>query len=364
MRFLISLATSIGLIISGLFLPVSAQPAGAMGEHFIYIVESGDTLSDLSGLFTHGSMPWQQMQQLNQVSDEMRLPIGQSIKIPFTQIPVVTTEASVVHFKGQVWINNDPVKKNQTLKAGDLILTGSNGYLTLKLEDQSTLILPNNSQLLIKQLNAFEKSRLTDAILELQEGTIESRVAPNDTGVGRFEIHTPQSITGVRGTDLRVHSINNSSRTEVLTGKVQLNTAKANYQDLLQAQGANVNADGSFTISPLLPAPVLTEPIRGKQGWQTSLAPMAQADYYVVQIALEADGSSVVRRYVIDANQLTIPLSPSGPGIHYAFIRAVDKNGLMGLDASLSFPGQGVLISRDGAPIVSSDGQAILLKNF
>lgn len=363
-RFSFFLVTSFSLLLSSLFSSVWAQPSGAMGEHFIYLVEPGDTLSDLSERYTHGSMQWQQIQQLNQISDEMRLPIGRSIKIPFTQIPVVTTEASVVHFKGQVWINHEPIKNSLNLKTGDVIRTGSDGFLTLKLQDQSTLVLPNNSQLQIKQLNAFERSRLTDAILELQEGSVESHVSPDGNGVGRFEIHTPQSITGVRGTNLRVHAVNNVSRTEVLTGKAHLNTAKINYQNIPQAQGANVRSDGSYTIVPLLPAPVVSQPIRGRQGWQTTIIPIPQADHYVVQIALQADGASVVRRYEIDTNQLTIALASTGPGIHYAFIRAVDKDGLMGIDASLAFPGQDVLISRNGAPIVSSDGQAILLTDY
>lgn len=364
MRFLLSLTTSLCLLLSGITSPLFAQPSGAMGEHFIYLIESGDTLSELSDLFTNRSMHWRQMQELNQVSDELRLPIGKSIKIPFTHIPVVATQTSVVHFKGPVWINDKAVQNDQDLKTGDVIRTGLNGFVTLELEDNSKLILPSNSQLEIKQLNAFERTRLTDAILELQEGSLESQVAPENNGVGRFEIHTPQSITGVRGTNLRVHALNDQSRTELLTGKAHFTTAQVNYQSLFQAQGANIGADGSYQILPLLPAPVTTEPIRGKQGWQTTLSPIPQADHYVVQIALEADGSSVVRRYEIDATELTVPLFPSGPGIHYAFIRAVDENGLMGIDASLSFPGQGVLVSRNGAPIVTQDGQAVLLTDY
>lgn len=367
MRALFSLPLLLALALSNAFIPANAQPSGAMGENFIYLVESGDTLSDLSELYTARSANWRELQGLNQVSDELQLPIAKELKIPFRMIPVVATEAVITHSKGDVWINESAIKNNQTLKAGDVVRTGATGFITLQLEDKSTLSLPNNSQLYIKQLNAFERTQLIDAILELQEGTVESRVAPEQPGVGRFEINTPISITGVRGTDLRVHTSAETARTELITGKAHLNTAQTRYQNLLQAQGANIKTDGSYAIVPLLPAPALTEPVRTSQGWQTTITPVTDADHYVVQIALAADGTSLVSRSEIspsnktDDESLTVILTPSGPGKHYAFIRAVDENGLMGIDAALSFPGQGVLISRDGAPVLSSNNQPILL---
>ena len=342
-----------------------AQPSGAMGDNFIYLVESGDTLSELSELYTTRSASWRELQGLNQIPNELDLPIAKALSIPFNMIPVVAAEASISHSKGEVWVNNSAAQREQRLQAGDVIRTGNNGFITLLLEDQSTISLPNNSQLYIKQLNTFERARLIDAILELQQGSVESRVAPDNTGVGRFEINTPVSVTGVRGTNLRVHTTEQMARTELITGKAHLNTStQTNYQNLLQAQGANIHADGSYAIWPLLPAPALTEPVRGKQGWQTTITPVEGATHYVVQIALAADGTALVRSDEVPAEELTVPLQPSGAGQHYAFIRAVDERGLMGIDAALSFPGQGVLISSDGAPILSSDGQAVLLTDY
>lgn len=358
------LFTVITLAISSLFATVHAEPSGAMGENFIYLVEPGDTLSDLSELYATRAAQWREIQKLNEVDNEFKLSIGKALKIPFSMIPVIATEAMITHSKGEVWVNDNLVAKAQGLKAGDTIRTGKTGFVTLQLEDQSTLTLPNNSELYIKQLNAFERTRLTDAILELQAGSIESRVAPEKTGVGRFEIHTPMSITGVRGTNLRVHAEPDSTRTELITGKAHLNTAQANYQTLQQAQGASIRLDGSYTISPLLPAPTVTEPVRGGQGWQTVISPVDQAQHYVVRIALDPKGSTLVNHFNIPTNttdSLTIALPSSGPGMHYAFIRAVDANGLMGVDTSVSFLGQSVLVSSDGSAVVSSDGQAILL---
>lgn len=341
-----------------------AQPAGAKDDYFIYFVEAGDTLSELSELYTTRSSHWRHLQQLNQVEDEMRLPIGKELKIPFDLIPVIATEATLVHYKGDVKINHQSATKHTRLKAGDIINTGSRGFATLQLEDGSTLTLPPQSQLYLKQLNAFERARISDAILELQQGSIESHVAPNNTGVGRFEIHTPISITGIRGTNLRVHTTEARTQTELLSGKAHIDRPEQRFQMLSNGYGANISADGKTAITALLPAPQLTLPKRGPKGWQTELIPVSGAQAYLVQVALSENGSQAVQRFTVPADQNIVYLRPSGPGEHYAFVRAIDEHGLMGLDAMVSYPGQGVLISTDGSPVVSGDGQPILLTDY
>lgn len=341
-----------------------AEPAGAIGNNFIYIVEPGDTLSELATRYTTRSEVWRQLQKINNVHDELALPIGKQLQVPFPLIPVVATGAELTHTQGSVWVNERPTSRAQLLKAGDSIRTGANGFATLKLEDQSTLSLPNNSQLHIRQLNAFERARLTDAILELQAGTVESRVAPEHTGVGRFEIHTPLSVTGVRGTDLRIHTAHGIAMTELLSGKAHYDTSTQQHLNLKATQGVSIQADGTSQIVPLLTAPSITAPEQGRQGWQVSLDPIVGAQYYVVQISLDPEGSQLVKHYEVPATQTFIPLLSSGAGDHYAFIRAVDKDGLMGLDATTTFPGQLTLVSSDGSSVTSGFGSPILLNTY
>lgn len=341
-----------------------AQPAGAVKDNFIYLVEPGDTLSDIADLYTTRSTLWRQLQQLNHIEDETRLPIGKELKIPLRLIPVVAIEAKLVHRRGNVQINGATAPADYELQAGDTISTGPTGFATLLLEDQSTLTLPPDSQLHIKSLNAFERARLSDAVLELQSGSIETRVAPENTGVGRFEIHTPISLTGVRGTNLRVHADSTQSRTELLTGKAYVDTSSEPLKPLQKGYGANINADGSLRVVPLLAAPALRSPEQGRQGWYTEITPVEKASYYSIQISLSADGSQLVQRYNVPNDTTFLPLRSSGPGEHYVYVRAVDENGLIGLDAHISFPGRSVLSATDGSAILSSDGQAVLLNEY
>lgn len=364
MRFSSLLPVVLSLSLAFSISTASAQPAGTVNDNFIYLVESGDTLSDIAELYTTRSTLWRQLQQLNHVEDETRLPIGKELKIPLRLIPVVAIEAKLVHSRGQVQVNGASALTNYKLQTGDTITTGSTGFATLLLEDQSTLTLPPNSQLHIKNLNAFERARLSDAILELQSGSIETRVAPENTGVGRFEIHTPISITGVRGTNLRVHADSVQSRTELLTGKAHIDTDSEKLKPLQKGYGVNINMDGSSLVVPLLPAPQLSTPEQGRQGWYTEITPIEKASFYIIQVSLSADGSQPVQRYTAPHNTTTLPLRASGPGEHYVYVRAVDENGLMGLDAHVSFPGRAILSATDGSAILSSDGQAVFLNEY
>lgn len=363
-----NLPSSLRSVVFGLYIALGmsalfAQPAGTVNDNFIYLVEPGDTLSEIAELYTTRSALWRQLQQLNHIEDDTRLPIGKELKIPLNLIPVVAIEAKLVHSRGNVKINGAAASADYGLQAGDVITTGTTGFATLQLEDQSTLTLPPNSQLRIKNVNAFERARLSDAVLELQAGSIETRVAPGNSGVGRFEIHTPISVTGVRGTNLRVHTSASQSRTELLTGKAHID-ANRSVQTLPKGYGVSINEDGSSLMTPLLPAPTLSEPVQGPQGWSTQLGPVPLAAYYTVQVGLTADGSQPVQRYTLAADTTSISLRASGPGEHFAYVRAVDENGLMGLDAHVSFPGRAILSASDGSPILSSDGQAVFLNEY
>lgn len=342
-----------------------AQPAGAIGDDFIYTVESGDTLIDLSELYTNSPNSWRELQSINAINDPKLLPIGKQLHIPFTLIPVVDITARLTHMKGEVWVNDKLAQPNHPLQAGDVIRTGGNGYVTLLLEDQSTLTLPSNSQLRLKQLNVFKRSRINDTIIELEQGSIETRVAPEKNGVGRFEIHTPLSVTGVRGTNLRVHTSERQNHIELLTGAAHLQSAQLNYAPLDKEYGASLTADGTYQFSPLLPAPQISEAQRGKNGWQLTIEPTNHSvDHYLVSIALDEFGAQVVNRYTASATDRLLPLQSSGPGVHYAFVRAIDNNGLMGLDSSTSFPGQLTLNASDGSPITTRYNSAVLLNEY
>lgn len=355
-------------IVSSIFLafattPALAQPAGARGENFLYRVIAGDTLVDLAQKYTTTSSNWTILQSLNSVEDPYRLSIGTELKIPFSLIPELPSPAQVSHISGEVSVDNAPAKLEDEVAEGSNIRTGANGFITLALADGSVLSVPAASSMQIERLRVFKGTGLIDTIFSIQDGALESSVAPRATGVGRFEIRTPVSITGVRGTSLRVRASDNGAQSEVLSGSAQLNSSQAGNATLRPNQGVAVDAHGKLLgIRPLLPAPALTEPVRGGQGWTASFLPIPGAVSYLVRVATDDAGHHLVSSKHFDAPDITF--SASRPGTYYVIVRAVDADGVMGKDAILPFLGRTVLNSSDGSAVFSGYGEFVQLTEF
>ncbi len=352
-----------GALLAGAGTPALAQPAGAQGDNFMYQVMPGDTLIVLAQRFTDSSANWNKLQTLNAVQDPTRLTIGRELKIPFALIPELPSQAYISHLAGQVSANKVPAKPDTSLSEGDALRTGPGSFATLTLADGSILSVPAESSLLIERLRVFKGTGLIDTIFTMHDGGLESSVAPKETGVGRFEIRTPVSITGVRGTQFRVRVAANGSQSEVLSGKAQLSSGQSGNATLHQDQGAAVNSQGKLLgVRALLPAPALEPAVRGGQGWTISFPPVPGAGSYLVRVATDQAGRNLVSSH--RDNQPKISFSAPGPGTFYVIVRAIDADGVMGKDAVQSFLGQSVLNASDGSAIATGFGQFVQLTDY
>lgn len=356
-RFILSCFTVCTLLTASVAV---AQPSGADGDDFIYTVRSGDTLSELSQRYTGTSVHWPTLQNLNNVTDPLTLPIGKSLRIPFSIIAEIPGEAKISYMRGEVTVNGQPPLPDMLLKEGDEVVVGTQAFLTLQLSDGSTITVPPSSTVNVKRLRDFQYAPLTDSILELPAGELETRVAPDHRGVGRFEVHTPVSITGVRGTDLRVRRINDSSFTEVISGKAKLQTDKDKSLYVQRDQGTVITASGEISISSLLPAPNISMPTFGTNGWQVSFPALPGAAQYLVQVTLDEEGTELYSRQY--TTNTLVYFHAGGSGTHYVRVRGVTADGMMGRDAVASFPGQPVLRSSDGLPVMSGFELPIILQ--
>lgn len=356
----------VGLCVASFFTSICmAQPRGADGDDFLYHVVAGDTLSDIAERYTSGSNNWRLLQQKNQVDDTLALPIGKLLKIPFAMIPVSDDKATIQHVKGNATINGNLAHANEPIHAGDTIITSDNGFLTVQLSDHSTISIPPNSTVLVQQLNRFTKAPLTDSILKLEAGSVESRVAPDARGVGRFEVHTPTAVTGVRGTTLRVHHQTNTdhSITEVVSGQAHLHT-RNNTQHTLGIQHAAVtNPTGQVVATTrLLPAPLLEQADPDRTRSPLIIHPVTGAQQYLVQVSLDREGANIVSREWIDVSPYPLRSYANGP--HYVWVRAVDEYGVMGDDAQLHYTGLLGVISRNGQGVLTDYGLPLALTQY
>lgn len=340
-----------------------SQAAGARGENFLYKVMAGDTLGMLAGRYTTGLSNWTALQTFNKVVDPARLPIGLLLKIPFALIPELPSNARVNYFTGQAHVNGQALQALAQVSEGQTIETGPNGFVTLQLDDGSLLSIPASSSLTMSRLRVFKGTRLTDSIIEVKEGTVESKVAPENTGVGRFEVRTPVSVTGVRGTYLRVHVSAQGTRSEVLDGGAEVDGAHWSEVALHDKQGVAVNSAGeNLGVRDLLPAPDLVAPERGSGGWSMSFPPVPGANAYLVRVASDPAGVNLASSQTFSS--AAVQFSAPGPGTYHVFVRAIDDMGIGGVDAQQSFEGRLVLQGSDGTPILSGFGLHIAVADY
>lgn len=349
--------------------PARSQPAGALGDDFIYRVRQGDTLIDLATRYTRNQANWSHLQTLNQVVTPELLPIGQELRIPLSMIPERAASARVLHVSGQASIDGKSLRAGDTVAEGSTVATDSNGFVTLELADGSKLTLPAGGTLELMRLRQFEGTELTDSVVQVQRGSVESSVAPAGEGVGRFEVRTPVAVTGVRGTRFRVQSGAQGARSEVLEGSVRLQPhapgdRPAKPVAVAKGYGAAVGADGVVSgMRALLAAPRLGEPVRAGGGaWTADVSPVAGAQSYLVRVSRDADGTLPVSSASFPSND--IRFSAPGPGTYYVSVRAVDDLGLGGQDAIATFEGVNQLMTSFGLGVASGAGGFVTLTEY
>lgn len=358
----ILLAFSLLTLIATVF-EVKAQPSGARGDDFIYRVMKNDTLIDLSSRFTGTPDNWAALQTLNAVSDTYALPIGKELRIPFALIPEVAASGEMIHVTGEAFINTSPARPSDALNEGDVLQTRHQGFATFRLPDNTVSALPPDTTLQLERLRTFLGTGLVDIILRLDRGDLESSVAPDGQGAGRYEVRTPVSITGVRGTRLRVRTDGNSSLTEVLSGSAQLGTGQADGPRLGTRRGTAVTRDGTILPSrPLLSAPVLAPDPDEPYSRSIMFEPVPGATAYLVRVAADESGTKPVWSDTITAPPLHY--RTPGSGQWYVLVRAIDDVGLMSDDAIVQVEGRRVLISGFDLTINTSYGEPVVLTDY
>ncbi|HCW22073.1 FecR domain-containing protein [Achromobacter sp.] len=358
----------LALLSCALTVPVHAQPAGALGDDFIYRVRQGDTLIDLATRYTRKQANWAPLQTLNNVTTPELLPIGLELRIPLAMIPERAAEARVLHVSGQANMNGKPLQQGQSLSEGSTVVTAPNGFVTLELADGSKLTLPAGGSVELARLRQFEGTALTDSVIHVQRGSVESTVAPTGQGVGRFEIRTPVAVTGVRGTRFRVQSGPGGVQSEVLEGSVRLQphapgTSPAKPVAVARGYGAAVRNDGSVSgVRELLAAPQLSPPERSGGVWTSAFPPVAGAQGYLVRVSRDADGALPVSSVAFPTN--SIRFTAPGAGTYYVSVRAIDDLGLNGQDAVATFEGANQLMTPYGLGVGSGSGEPIILTEY
>ena len=328
--FLLAMA-SVYAWAAGSAMPAESIVVGPSG--ITYQTRQGDTLMSIAQQWTTKTDNWTTLAKVNHISQDSNIPIGTPIVIPADLLTDEPSQAKVVALSGDVSATASDgqkveMKVGATLMEGAQIETGVNGFLTMSLPDASRISLPSNSRVKFNKLRMarFTKSPRTE--LMLVHGHVESRVSPLDTNKGSYEVRTPTSVAGVRGTQFRVGTDGETTTNEVVAGKVAVGNGKAGSEVMLDAGKGNVvTSKGVGQPVDLLPAPNLAG--LGKDGAaQVHLTPVAGAAAYHVQVSNDPDGQDMLAE--ARANEPHLKFANLREGAYYVRMSAIDKHGLEG----------------------------------
>lgn len=142
-----------------------------------------------------------------------------------------------------------PVKIGDSLSEGDFVRTRSGSFAEIRFKDGTILKVAQRSRIDIGSY--FSTQKKNGANVRLPRGKVEAIVDParvKQAGEGRrFEVHTPNAVAGVRGTDFIVSHDRN------LTGVLVRQGSVYTYNRHLPDRIVTVTAGNITTISPAAP---------------------------------------------------------------------------------------------------------------
>ncbi|KQW01314.1 FecR domain-containing protein [Rhizobacter sp. Root1221] len=319
--------------------PAAGQAPAAAEWH--YRIARGDTLIGLGHTYLVDPRQWVGLQRLNRITNPYRLVPGSVLRIPMAWVSQRATLAEAAFVKGTATVQHgpagaaEPLVAGVTLRAGDVLRTGSDGSATVRFADGTRLIVVPDSAIALTHLLAMGKPGIPDISMRLLEGTSELRVPPTSAPTRRVEVRTPAVNLGVRGTEFRAgfDPAEQRSRLEVLDGRVAAEGAGRTVPvdaglGVVVAAGQSVGAPQALPEVPdLASAPARVERVPLRVAWPA--VPGAAA--YRAQVFAQGAPDSLLLGGVFVAPEARWADLPDGAYVMHVRVRAA--GGLEGRDA-------------------------------
>jgi hypothetical protein len=268
-----SITNHILFVMITLFSGVSiAMPAEETRPPIEYRIMKDDTLNQIISRYLTGSDIVSELKMTNPNLDFSKLRTGQIMLLPRHVIRYRRATAVVSYLKC-----NEPVTfrtTNVILRIGsvieqhDVIQIPALCQISLSFDDNSTVRMPSGGTIEIQTLrkNPFEKS--PEVNLALLDGNIEVKVPKRQRNDATFQVRTPNSVAGVRGTEFRVgfDRASGKGHVEVSTGLVGARGIEEQVEKSVNAQyGVSIAETGASGDVEKLPAPVRFESVHAQQ---------------------------------------------------------------------------------------------------
>jgi hypothetical protein len=214
--------------------------------------------------------------------------------------------------------------------------------VSLLLEDGSAIRLPSSASLKITTLRKNALEPAPEVRLDLTKGRIELDVQKGRAKSTPFEVRTPISIMGVRGTEFRVgySPEDQAGQVEVLGGTVQTRgRADAKGNAITKGLGVPIDGDGkALAIEKLLPPPSFESAVAtsgNNPSFVAKLTPVKLANHYVADNANTANLTGNRSSQNLLAPELFIPRLTRQATFYQ--LSSVSESGLVGSERQYAF---------------------------
>ena len=255
----------LALLSVAMFASLSVQAetlAPADKSEFLYEMKQGDTLLALVAKYFKNAAAINEIAKINQLKDVNKIPVGKKLLFPRSLVNSTPSKANLTSLDCAEPIQINGVSKQvavgEVLNQGSTIQIPKGCQAGLTLEDFSTVALLSGTLIKIKTLqkNPFEKS--PEVEFELLNGRVEVDVPKRQAGDAPFQVRTPSSLAGVRGTKFRVafDTEAGNSQVEVKQGNVAAKgRVDAAAKSITDNKGVAIAASGVAGDVETLPSP-------------------------------------------------------------------------------------------------------------
>jgi hypothetical protein len=333
-------------------------------DDFPYTVVKEDTLIGVTTRLLTTPADWPKVARYNNKRNPNLILPGETVRIPFAMLKSAPATATVSHVQGDVKAASgggvaSVLAVGASLAEGAQVTTGKDGYVTLKLQDSSTVRVQSATQMQVERMRTYSGVGVFESAMRLATGRVESLVQKFKPGATqtRNSVNTPLASLAVRGTEFRVtmDTQANQTRGEVLSGVVAVANAEggtdAKAEKRLDAGFGSVVDAGKSVSEPvtLLASPDVSKlaKLQERPLLRFALPALPGASAYRAQVARDAEFNVVVAELL--SKSPDVRLTNIDDGGYFLRVRAVDARGLEGRDATHAF----TLKARPEPPLTS-----------
>jgi hypothetical protein len=325
----------------------AAQAQGnADDAHVHYTVKAGDNMSTLAQRHLQDEGDLAEVARVNQIPNIHRVQVGRVIKIPRQILKYTPAQATVTQINCTTALRLDgeqsqDLKPGSILREGDVLRIPAGCRLSMSFEDQATVRLLSGAVVQLKTLrrNAFDAA--PQVHLELLNGRLSAKVPTRAQPNAPFQVTTPSSMAGIRGTQFRAgfEADQGNAQVEVLNGAVAAQGLADTQIARLETQhGMAIASHGkAFEVERLLPAPrfeQLAIAASGNAPAALHFAPPAQARRFSLTTSQDANFSAILSTQFTEQARIDAPnLSAKADFYQWA---AISGTGVMGLESQFA----------------------------